>query len=58
MAMTRVKIARLTPVRAVTPAVQLVPATRDFAPLRDRRCRPARWKISSLELLLEERSGR
>jgi prevent-host-death family protein len=47
-------VARIIPIR-VTAAVEIVPASRPFASIRDRRCKPARWPTSSLALLLEER---
>ena len=48
-------IARISPVPA---APRIVAATRTLASLRRRRARPARWAVSSLELLREERGER
>lgn len=50
-------IARIVPVEGVTSA-RIVPARRSFPELRRRRHAPARWPVSSLELLLEERRDR
>jgi prevent-host-death family protein len=48
-------VARIIPIRLAA-AVEIIPARRPFAPIRDRRCKPARWPTSSLALLLEERA--
>ena len=37
------------------PVARIIPMSRPFASIRDRRCKPARWPTSSLALLLEER---
>ncbi|HZR83964.1 MAG TPA: hypothetical protein VFD92_22905 [Candidatus Binatia bacterium] len=50
-------IAHIVPVGPQA-AVHIVPARRPFSSVRDRRLRPARWRISSLELLREERGVR
>lgn len=50
-------IVRLLPVSAPTGAV-IVPARRPFAEVRSKRFRPARWRVRSLDLLLEERGRR
>ena len=51
-------IARIVP--AASPQVELAVrrARKAFTSIRDRRYPPARWKISSLELLREERGSR
>jgi prevent-host-death family protein len=49
-------IARLVPIRPA--AVDLIPARRPFSSIRDRRYKPARWRMSSLALLLEQRGER
>jgi prevent-host-death family protein len=48
-------IARIVPMRISTGRVHMRPPTRDFAEVRDRRRTPARWPISSTELLMDER---
>ena len=50
-------IARIVPVRPV-PAVTIEPAEVPASSLRGRRWRPARWRTSSLALLLEDRQRR
>ena len=50
-------IARIVPVRAPS-LVRLLPAMRPFAEVRRKRCRPARWPISAVDLLLEDRRSR
>lgn len=47
-------IARIVPTRPVQ-AVSIEPAEVPVASLRSRRGRPARWRVSSLALLLQER---
>jgi prevent-host-death family protein len=51
-------IARIVPVQQGTVGGRIVPARRAFADVRRRRHAPARWPLSSLELLLEERRDR
>ena len=48
-------IARIVPFATQATRVRIIAPTRDFAEIRDRRRTPARWPISSTELLLEER---
>lgn len=48
-------IARIVPMVAATGRVRIMPPSRDFTEIRDRRRTPARWPITSTELLLEER---
>jgi prevent-host-death family protein len=50
-------IARIVPVIEVR-RVTILPAKRPFSSIRHRRYRPARWSVSSTELLLEERQRR
>ena len=50
-------VARIIPIRPAA-AVEIIPARRPFAAIRDRRYKPARWATSSLALLLEERRER
>jgi prevent-host-death family protein len=47
-------VARIIPIRA-SGAVKIIPASKPFAVVRDRRYKPVRWSTSSLSLLLEER---
>ena len=49
-------IARIVPVASAGPGVVLLAPTREFAEIRDRSRTPADWRISSTELLLEERA--
>lgn len=51
-------IARIVPVREAGVGVVVLPSRRPFSPLRRRRYPPARWRVSSTELLLEERQRR
>jgi prevent-host-death family protein len=51
-------IARLVPASRDGVQLRFAPPKRAFSTVRDRRPRPARWKKSSLELLLEERGSR
>jgi prevent-host-death family protein len=51
-------IARLVPIMDRTREVRILPATRSFASVRNRRYRPAGRGIDSLALLLEERGQR
>ena len=48
-------IARIVPLPLDGGRVSITPPSRPFAPIRDRRRPPAKWKVGSLELLLEER---
>jgi prevent-host-death family protein len=50
-------IVRLVPVSPAA-ATRIVPAARPFRDVRDKRYRPARWGISSSDLLREERGKR
>jgi prevent-host-death family protein len=47
-------VARIIPIRAAA-TVEIIPASKPFAAIRDQRYKPARWPTSSLSLLLEER---
>lgn len=49
-------IARIVPVAPVGPPVVLLAPTREFSEIRDRVRRPAGWRITSTELLHEERA--
>ena len=52
-------IARIVPVRAPgTEDIRIQPAERPFSEVRDKRCAPARWAISAVDLLLEDRRKR
>ena len=51
-------IARLVPVPQQAPEVRLLPAKRPFAGVRDKACRPARWPVSAVDLLLGDRRKR
>lgn len=51
-------IARIVSIAAPERRVHLRRPTRQFAEIRDRRRAPARWGISSTDLLLEERGDR
>jgi prevent-host-death family protein len=51
-------IARIVPVRRAGPSLVLLAPRRPFASVRGRRHAPARWDVSSTELLLEERQQR
>jgi prevent-host-death family protein len=51
-------IARIVPVPADEPPVEIIPPRRPFTSLRRRRYRPAQWDVDSLELLLAERGRR
>ena len=50
-------IVRLVPVTAPSETV-IVPAARPFSEISTKRFRPARWRISSTDLLREERGKR
>lgn len=51
-------IARIVPLSKKVGAPRMLPASRDFRSIRGRKHKRAGWKISSTELLLEERSDR
>jgi prevent-host-death family protein len=51
-------IARLVPSGASESEVRIIPARRSFAEVRNRRARKARWRIDSLQFLLQERGQR
>jgi len=51
-------IARIVPVPGSDDRVVVVPPKRPFSSLRGKRYPPARWGMTSTELLLEERQGR
>jgi prevent-host-death family protein len=51
-------IARIVPHPDPHPRVHVVPPSRSFKSIRGRRHTAAGWKITSTELLLEERSER
>jgi len=51
-------IARIVPVPVGATPIRVVPPRRPFASVRDRPRRKGRWKVASLELLLEERGRR
>ena len=48
-------IARLVPVPPQAAEVRILPAKRPFAGVRDKPCRRARWPVSAVDLLLEDR---
>jgi prevent-host-death family protein len=51
-------IARIIPIAQAGKRIRLIPPARAFAELRDRRYRPAGWRINSTDLLMEERKER
>jgi len=51
-------IARIVPVQTGSAATRVISAKRSFAEVRRRRHAPARWPVSSLDLLLQERRDR
>ncbi len=51
-------IARLVPVPRQAPEVHILAAKRPFAGVRDKPCRRARWPVSAVDLLLEDRRKR
>lgn len=51
-------IARIVPIADTAVRVRILPPSRDFEEIRGRRYKPARWAISSTDLLLEERGDR
>jgi prevent-host-death family protein len=48
-------MARIVPLTTDELRVSITPPGKPFAPIRDRPRSPAKWKIGSSELLLEER---
>jgi prevent-host-death family protein len=50
-------IVRLIPTSA-SPGTAIIPARRPFKEIRAKRFPPARWRVRSLDLLLEERGRR
>jgi prevent-host-death family protein len=51
-------IARIVPVLQTGAALVVRPPRRPFSTIRGKRHAPARWEVSSTELLLEERQQR
>jgi prevent-host-death family protein len=51
-------IARIVPVSATGASLLVRPPGRPFSSIRGKRHVPARWDVSSTDLLLEERQGR
>jgi antitoxin (DNA-binding transcriptional repressor) of toxin-antitoxin stability system len=51
-------IARIVPASVPQIELRIRRALKPFASIRNRRYTPARWKISSLDLLREERGAR
>jgi prevent-host-death family protein len=51
-------IARIIPVKGTGHSLVLIPPKRPFSAVRTKRHAPARWAISSTELLREERQQR
>lgn len=51
-------IARIVPVGEGYGRVALIPPKRPFASIRSKRHGPTRWRVSSTQLLLEERQRR
>jgi prevent-host-death family protein len=51
-------IAHIVPIAPPGTSVVLVPPKRPFASVRSKRYEPARWAVSSTDLLLEERRER
>ena len=51
-------IARIIPVLGMRPSLVLIPPKRPFSAVRRKRHASAGWKISSTDLLLEERQQR
>jgi prevent-host-death family protein len=51
-------IARLVPIPRREPGVHILAAKRPFATVREKRCRRARWPVSAVDLLLEDRRAR
>jgi len=51
-------IARIVPVSRAGTSLILIPPRRPFSSVRGKRHAPARWDVSSTDLLLEERQQR
>jgi prevent-host-death family protein len=51
-------VARIVPIEQSASRVTILPPAVPFATVRGTRRKPAGWKISSLDLLLEERGDR
>lgn len=51
-------IARIIPIGDSAHRIRIITPSRDFEDIRGRRYKPARWRISSTQLLLEERGDR
>lgn len=51
-------IARIVPVPRTDAPLVVIPPTRPFSTLRGKRYPPARWHVSSIDLLLAERQRR
>jgi len=51
-------IVRLVPAGAAESRIRIIAARRPFAEVRNRRYARARWRVDSLQLLLEERGKR
>lgn len=51
-------IARIVPVGEEDRRVAVIPPKRPFASIRSKRHKPTRWRVSSTQLLLEERQRR
>lgn len=51
-------IARIIPIGDSALRIRIVTPSRDFEEIRARRYKPARWRISSTQLLSEERGDR
>ena len=47
-------IVRLIPARPTESQIRIIPAKRPFAEVRNKRYPKARWRVGSLQLLLEE----
>jgi prevent-host-death family protein len=48
-------VVRIVPIESQAPRLTILPPKVPFAEVRGLRFKPARWPISSLELLLEDR---
>jgi prevent-host-death family protein len=51
-------VARIVPIESRAPRVTIHPSKVPFATVRGKRFTPAKWPVSSLELLREERGDR
>jgi prevent-host-death family protein len=51
-------IVRLIPAHPTESRIRIIPAKRSFAEVRNKRYPKARWRVGSLQLLLEERGKR